>query len=134
MDAFFVLDKKQADTYTDITKQQQKSAEGGGKNCMFNNIGHKIQKLAKAFCWIGIVFWTIKGIDLIGSLSMTHQLTGSYVTASSAAGVLVSIVTIIVGVLVSWIGSLVLYAFGQLVEDTHAIRENTEAEEESTES
>lgn len=134
MDAFFVLDKKQADTYTDITKQQQKSAEGGKKNCMFNNIGHKIQKLAKAFCWIGIVFWTIKGIDLIGSLSMTHQLTGSYVTASSAAGVLVSIVTIIVGVLVSWIGSLVLYAFGQLVEDTHAIRENTEAEEESTES
>ena len=81
---------------------------------MFNNIGHKIQKLAKAFWWIGIVFWTIKGIDLIGTLSMTHQLTGSYVTASSAAGVLVSIVTIIVGVLVSWIGSLVLYAFGQL--------------------
>lgn len=101
---------------------------------MFNNIGHKIQKLAKAFWWIGIVFWSIKGIDLIGSLSMTHQLTGLYVTASSAAGVLVSIVTIIVGVLVSWIGSLVLYAFGQLVEDTHAIRENTEAEEESTES
>lgn len=115
-------------------KQQRKSAKGGEKNCMFNNIGHKIQKLAKAFWWIGIVFWTIKGIDLIGTLSMTHQLTGSYVTASSAAGVLVSIVTIIVGVLVSWIGSLVLYAFGQLVEDTHAIRENTEAEEESTES
>ena len=100
---------------------------------MFNNIGHKIQKLAKAFWWIGIVFWTIKGIDLIGSLSMTHQLTGSYVTAS-AAGVLVSIVTIIVGVLLSWIGSFLLYGFGQLVEDTHAIRENTEAEEESTES
>ena len=98
---------------------------------MFNNIGHKIQKLAKAFWWIGIVFWTIKGI---GSLSMTHQLTGSYVTASSAAGVLVSIVTIVVGVLLSWIGSFLLYGFGQLVEDTHAIRENTEAEEESTES
>jgi len=98
---------------------------------MFNNIGHKIQKLAKAFWWIGIVFWTIKGIDLIGTLSMTHQLTGSYVTASSAAGVLVSIVTIIVGVLVSWIGSLVLYAFGQLVEDTHAIRANTESKKDA---
>lgn len=113
-------------------KRQRKSAKG--ENCMFNNIGRKIQKLAKAFWWIGIVFWAIKGIDLIGSLSMTHELTGSYVTASSAAGVLVSIVSIVVGVLVSWIGSLVLYAFGQLVEDTHAIRENTEAEEESTES
>lgn len=27
----FLLDKKQADTYTDITKQQRKSAEGGEK-------------------------------------------------------------------------------------------------------
>lgn len=102
---------------------------------MFNNIGHKIQVLAKVLCWIGIICWVITGLALMaGGSSMTHQLTGSYVTASSAAGVLVSIVTIIVGVLVSWIGSLVLYAFGQLVEDTHAIRENTEAEEESTES
>ena len=110
-------------------KQQRKNAKG--ENCMFNNIGHKIQKLAKAFWWIGIVFWAIKGIDLIGSLSMTHELTGSYVTASSAAGVLVSIVSIVVGVLVSWIGSLVLYAFGQLVEDTHAIRENTEGKKDA---
>ena len=100
---------------------------------MFDNIGHKIQKLAKVLCWIGIIFWVIKGIALISTLSMTHKLTGSYVTSSSAADVLVSAVTIIAGVLLSWIGSFLLYGFGQLVEDTHAIRENTEAKKESKE-
>ena len=102
---------------------------------MFNNIGHKIQVLAKVLCWIGIICWVITGLALMaGGSSMTYRLNGEFVRANSGAGVVAGILTIIVGVLVSWIGSLVLYAFGQLVEDTPAIRENTEAEEESTES
>ena len=28
---------------------------------MFNNIGHKIQVLAKVLCWIGIICWVITG-------------------------------------------------------------------------
>lgn len=99
---------------------------------MFNNIGHKIQVLAKVLCWIGIICWVITGLALMaGGSSVTYRLTGSYVTASSAAGVLVSIVTIIVGVLLSWIGSFLLYGFGQLVEDTHAIRANTESKKDA---
>ena len=29
---------------------------------MFNNIGHKIQVLAKVLCWIGIICWVITGL------------------------------------------------------------------------
>lgn len=99
---------------------------------MFNNIGHKIQVLAKVLCWIGIICWVITGLALMaGSSSMTYRLNGEFVRANSGAGVVVGILTIVVGVLVSWIGSLVLYAFGQLVEDTHAIRANTEGKKDA---
>lgn len=99
---------------------------------MFNNIGHKIQVLAKVLCWIGIVFWAITGIALIaGGSSMTYQLNGAYVRASNGSSIVAGILTIVFGVLFSWIGSFLLYGFGQLVEDTHAIRTNTEAKKEA---
>ena len=89
---------------------------------MFNNIGHKIQVLAKVLCWIGIICWVITGLAL---------MAGEFVRANSGAGVVAGIMTIIVGVLVSWIGSFLLYGFGQLVEDTHAIRANTESKKDA---
>ena len=90
---------------------------------MFNNIGHKIQVLAKVLCWIGIICWVITGLALMaGGSSMTYRLNGEFVAG---------IMTIIVGVLVSWIGSFLLYGFGQLVEDTHAIRANTESKKDA---
>ncbi|MBS1409353.1 MAG: hypothetical protein HPZ74_00275 [Christensenellaceae bacterium] len=99
---------------------------------MFNNIGHKIQVLAKVLCWIGIICWVITGLALMaGGSSMTYRLNGEFVRANSGAGVVVGILTIIVGVLVSWIGSFLLYGFGQLVEDTHAIRANTESKKDA---
>ena len=90
---------------------------------MFNNIGHKIQVLAKVLCWIGIICWVITGLVLMAG--------GEFVRANSGAGVVAGIMTIIVGVLVSWIGSFLLYGFGQLVEDTHAIRANTESKKDA---
>jgi len=93
---------------------------------MFNNIGHKIQVLAKVLCWIGIICWVITGLALMaGGSSVTYRLNGEFVRANSGAGVVAGILTIIVGVLVSWIG------FGQLVEDTHAIRANTESKKDA---
>ena len=72
---------------------------------MFNNIGGKIKALAKVLCWIGIVCSVISGIAM-----MLSQQTDQ--------GVLAGIVTIIVGCLVSWIGSFFAYGFGQLIENT----------------
>ena len=79
---------------------------------MFNNIGHKIQVLAKVLCWIGIICWVITGLALMaGGSSMTYRLNGEFVRANS--------------------GSFLLYGFGQLVEDTHAIRANTESKKDA---
>ena len=59
---------------------------------MFNNIGHKIQVLAKVLCWIGIICWVITGLALMaGGSSMTYRLNGEFVRANSGAGVVAGI-------------------------------------------
>ena len=75
---------------------------------MFDNIGSKIKTLAKVICWIGILISVISGIVVIAS-------TGS-------TGVPVGILVIVLGALLSWIGSFVLYGFGQLIENSEEIK------------
>ena len=74
---------------------------------MFDDIGGKIKTVAKVVCWVGIIMSVITGIVLIS-------------TANT-----VGILTIIVGSLGSWIGSFTLYGFGELIEKTTEIAENT---------
>ena len=85
---------------------------------MYNNVGNKIKVLAKIIGWLlliaGLVVWYLKicanhymGDDLIGWVAL-------------AVGVL------------SLISSWPIYAFGQLVDDTNAIRRRFE-EEKGTE-
>lgn len=71
---------------------------------MFDNIGAKIKMLAKVLCWIGIVASVISGIAIMAG-------TGSN-------GVLPGLLTIVLGTLFSWIGSFVLYGFGEMVENS----------------
>ena len=66
---------------------------------MWDNIGSKLQKLAKVICWIGIIFSVIGGIVMI-----TQR--------QAVAG----IVYIILGPLLSWIGSWTMYGLGLVVE------------------
>ena len=73
---------------------------------MFNNIGGKIKTLAKVICWIGIISCIITGIVLM---------------AINDDFVLIGILTAVVGSLLSWISSFVLYGFGQLVENSDVI-------------
>lgn len=70
---------------------------------MFDNIGSKIKALAKVVCWIGIIFSIIAGIMM--------ATTGS-------AGVLAGVMTIVIGAVCSWVGSFVLYGFGEMVENS----------------
>ena len=79
---------------------------------MFDNIGGKIKKLAKIICWIGIVLSVIIGVAGIAN--------------GTSEGIANGIVVIIVGCLSSWIGSFFTYGFGQLIENTDAIRANTQ--------
>ena len=90
---------------------------------MFSNIGGKIKTLAKVLCWIGIAASLITGIAAISSGNTAVRVNGSY---SNVSGTAAGIAVIIIGCLASWIGSFFAYGFGQLIEDTAAIRKNTE--------
>lgn len=76
---------------------------------MFKNIGGKIKGLAKVNCIVGIAISVVVGIGMIDSGN----------DAMIAVGVLV----MIVGLLVSWIGSFFVYGFGELIENTTVIAE-----------
>ena len=73
---------------------------------MFDNIGGKIKTLAKVVCWIGIIACIITGIVQM---------------ATDEDLVLAGILTAVVGSLLSWVSSFVLYGFGQLVENSDEI-------------
>lgn len=85
---------------------------------MFENIGGKIKGLAKFICWVGIVICVIAGII------MFVQAGEAYSSAERTVLVITGLAIIIVGSLMSWIGSFLLYGFGELVESTSIIRKN----------
>ena len=68
---------------------------------MFNNIGSKIKGLAYVICVLGIVLSVIYGIAMM-------------VNEAYLAGIL----TIVLGALLSWLGSFGTYGLGQLIENS----------------
>ena len=76
---------------------------------MFDNIGRKIKGLASAVTWIGIILSIISGISML----------------SSSGGLLAipAILVMALGSLFSWLASLTLYGFGQLIENSDIIAE-----------
>lgn len=74
---------------------------------MFNNIASKIKTLAVVCTFIGITLSFVYGLMLIN--------------ISAATGLL----TIIIGSLFSWIGSFILYGFGEIIEKVTEIEKNT---------
>lgn len=81
---------------------------------MFKNIGGKIKDLAQVICYLGIAISVIAGIVMIGFGSSSYN---------GDAMVYMGFAVMIVGPLVSWIGSLFAYGFGELIENTTVIAE-----------
>lgn len=77
---------------------------------MFENIGNKIKTLAKVLCWIGIIVSVVVAIVLFAS---DDDLVG------------IGFLVLIGGSLISWIASFVLFGFGQLVENSDIIAEQS---------
>lgn len=75
---------------------------------MFDNPGNKIKGCAKVFATIGICASIIWGISLINNDFNNVEKTMS----------LIGIGIIVVGTLASWFFSLLLYGFGELVENS----------------
>lgn len=84
---------------------------------MFENIGGKIKGLAKFICWVGIVICVIAGII------MFIQAGEAYYSADRTVLIITGLAIIIVGSLMSWIGSFLLYGFGELVDNSSKIRQ-----------
>ncbi len=82
---------------------------------MFNNVGKKIKLLAKAICWIGII------VSIIAAIVMFIVSDGGWYVGFVFAGVII----LVVGPLLSWIGSFFMYGFGELIDKICDIEINT---------
>lgn len=85
---------------------------------MFDNIGGKIKTWAKVLCWIGMLTSVIVGIVTMVAGSSGARYYGSGMTAGGFFG---GLLIAVVGALASWIGSFLLYGFGELIETSKAI-------------
>ena len=81
---------------------------------MFTNIGGKIKGLAKVICYVGIAISVVAGLGMIGFGSSSYN-------GDTMVGM--GCVVMIVGSLVSCIGSFFAYGFGELIENTTVIAE-----------
>lgn len=80
-------------------------------NRMFDNIGRKLQTLAGVTTILGIIICVVLGIVLM--------VLGTILTG---------IVCMICGSLAAWIGSWVLYGFGEIILKLTEIAENTKTD------
>lgn len=71
---------------------------------MWDNIGNKLQRLAKVICWLGIIGFAIFAI-ILWTQNSSYRPT-----------ILLGILYLVLGCLGSWIGSWVLYGLGLVVE------------------
>ncbi|MBQ8953973.1 MAG: hypothetical protein IJ048_07635 [Clostridia bacterium] len=78
---------------------------------MFSNVGGKLKGIAEFVCWIGILASCLGGYVIY---------TNSYSQYSAFYAILIAVS----GSLASWLGSLGLYAFGQLVENSDICKNN----------
>lgn len=84
---------------------------------MFNNIGKKIMKFAK------VIFWVVLIGGIIASAGSAYEMAK---VNTLLVGVVVFIPLAAVSVFAAWASTLVLYGFGQLVDDTHEIKGKVE--------
>ena len=76
---------------------------------MFDDIGGKIKIIGQILCWLGI------GCSLfVGGLYISQE--------QIVAGFLIATI----GALVSWISAMMIYGFGQLIQNSDIIAENME--------
>lgn len=94
---------------------------------MFKNIGNKIRVLAKVICIIGFVVAGISGLSLIifGCTLFSSRYTIGPAIGIIFAGLLVAAL----GALFAWVGSFVLYGYGQLIHSVQSIEKKVLGDE-----
>ena len=88
---------------------------------MFKNMGGKIKKLAKFLCWVGIILSIISGIGIIATAmdgAGAIYVDGiGYVENGAAWMMGLGAVVALLGSLGSYIATMYLYGFGELVQN-----------------
>ncbi len=98
---------------------------------MFKNIGKKIKALAQVICWIGIILSIIAAVSSLILGASTVNYVGAAIGGYTLVGsIIYSVIILIVGPLVSWLGSFFLYGFGELIDNSSKIVENTQPKAE----
>lgn len=85
---------------------------------MFNNVGAKIQGLAKFLAYAGMAISIIIAIMIMGGASIISSGLSEY-------GLFAGLLYGGIGCFASWAGSLALYGFGELVENVSTIAQNS---------
>ena len=85
---------------------------------MFDQIGEKIKALAKVSFGIGAISSFIVGFVV---MSLDLDLFGK--RGGGSAGFLAGVLVIAVGVFLSWLNSILLYGFGELIETNQEINQ-----------
>ncbi len=75
---------------------------------MFDNIGKKIKSLATVITWIGIILWCLIGFSLF----------------RDGKTALYGLLVMVGGGILSWLSSLLLYGFGELVDNSTVLAES----------
>lgn len=86
---------------------------------MFENVGEKIRTLAKLLLLVGVL---ASGIAMIAIWITGGGMSGRGGFTIFVFGLLAGAL----GCLGTWIASMLTYGFGQLIEDTEALRQHTE--------
>lgn len=80
---------------------------------MFNDCGEKIKNVAKILCWIGVI------ASIIFALVMFAKADASWRTEDLFKGL--GWLFLIAGPIVSFINGLLMYGFGELIENTSSL-------------
>ena len=88
---------------------------------MFDNPGKSLKRLGGAIWGIGGILSLIGGMWMFG---LASQASRSYYSDSAGGFVFGGIIIIVLGIFVSYLMSIFIVAFGELVENSTAIRKN----------
>lgn len=75
---------------------------------MFNNIGKKIKSLAKISCWINIILFLIVGLSIFSEGDEIGLFIGIF------------------GAFISWVGSWLMFGFGEIIDCLQKITVSTQ--------
>ncbi len=88
---------------------------------MFKNPGGKVKSYAKVLFWIGAVISILIGVFVIGTSFVRAAYSYNGGVGTVLFGILSGVIIAAIGILLSWINVLVLYAFGTLVENSDTL-------------